>query len=89
MVETYNVHGGVRWNVAHAAEDQGHANLSDQADSGEHARKTPDEEWSSKSSKPHELEILVGGISGEQVLGANSTPDNTGVVECLDVCARE
>lgn len=86
---TYNVHWRVWWNVAHAAKDQGHANLPDQAHSGKHARKTPDEERSSKSSKPHKLEILVGGISGEQMLGADSTPDDTGVVECLDVRARK
>ena len=86
---TYDVHGGVRGNVAHAGEDQRHRDLANEGDSREDTSKTIDEEGSSETDKPEPLKVFVDGITREEMLRSNSAPNNTSVVEGLDVGAGE
>ena len=89
VLVTYHVHRGVRRDVSQGAEDEWHTDFANPAGLGEHTGTGIDQKWSTEAYKPHPLEVLVDGVSGEQVLGADGTPDDTSVVESLDVGACE
>jgi hypothetical protein len=86
---TYNVHRGKRGNVGHAGKYKWYVDPSDEGNSWEHASKAVNEERTPESSKPKPLEVFVDGNVGEQMLGTDSTPDNTRVVEGLNIVAGE
>lgn len=83
-VKTYNVHGRVGRNVTETSEDQGHTDLANQRHLGEHASKSVDDEGRDETSQPEVLEAFVNSARREQMLGADSTPNDTSVVEGLD-----
>lgn len=86
---TYNVHRRIRRNVSHARENKRHADLPDEAHTREHACCTVHQERREEPYEPEILQITVHCVSREEMLGADSTPDDARVVERLDVRAGE
>jgi len=84
-METYNIHSGIRWNISEAAKDQGHTDLANPGHSRKDASKAVDYKGSSEASQPEILQTLVDGARGEQMFGTDGAPDDTGIVERLDV----
>lgn len=83
-----DVHGTVWRNVCHGAEDQWDVDLSHETRFGNDESSDAEEDnWQEEANEPKPLQVLVDGISGEQVLRPNGTPDDRGVVERLDVRA--